>query len=876
MRIPRSTYRVQFNASFRLEDARRLVPYLRRLGITDLYASPVFQACPGSPHGYDVTVPDRINPELGGEAAFERLARCLKQNGMGLLFDVVPNHMAINDAANTWWQELLRRGPRCRYASFFDIDWRPPKRELAGKVLLPVLEAPYGQVLESGQLRVVSRRGERFLQYHGIRLPLRGGRREPLAGLNGRVGHPRSFDRLDRLLDRQPYRLCYWKVAADEVNYRRFFDINTLAAVRVEAPRVFQAVHRLTRDLVRRGWVTGLRIDHVDGLWDPAGYLRQLQRACGHCYVVVEKILQPGERLSPGWPVSGTTGYDFLNAVGGLFVDRSSRGPFFRFYEALTGIPFSFREAVITAKKFILLVCLSSELSMLARRLDRISEQHRWSRDFTLESLRFALREVIACFPVYRSYVGPDARRVRAQDRRHIEEAVEEAKRRNPATSRSIFDFIGSVLLLKHPEGVGEPQRAWRRDFLMRFQQLTGPVMAKGMEDTAFYRAFPLLSLNEVGGDPERFGVSLQQFHRQNLSRCRQGPHSLLATSTHDTKFSEDVRARIHVLSEMPQRWMRAVRRFNRLLRGCRCSLGGRQVPNSSEVYLFYQALVGVWPLAPMGRRAHAIWVGRLLRFMEKALKEAKVHTSWVQPNRAYDRAVAAFVKRALAYGRGNRFLSDFGRFHARIAAAGAWNALSQTLLKITSPGVADFYQGTELWNFQLVDPDNRRPVDFKRRRQLLQTLEEDLAGGRRALLRRMVSTWRDGRIKLYLTREALHFRNAHPELLFQGRYIPLAASRGFEAHVCAFLRQRAGRWALVAVPRFVTRWASPSAAPLGERTWKRGGLKLPRRSPRLWRNVLTGETVRLSHGAGGNQVRLRDLFRRFPVALLYSGPEDL
>jgi (1->4)-alpha-D-glucan 1-alpha-D-glucosylmutase len=699
VRIPVSTYRLQLNSDLRFADVQALVPYFHRLGITDLYASPFLKARPGSRHGYDVIDHTSINREIGSEEELSTLTVALGEYGMGLIADVVPNHMGIDDEANRWWWDVLENGPSSPYAKFFDIDWAPPKEGLANKVLLPILSDQYGKILENGEIHLVFEAGAFVITYYERRFPVgprssvailepacervrlqldaadphlvelesiitslrvlpprtvrdpeqvrvrlrekevakrrlgdlteasetvRQAIEETVAVINGRRGDPQSFDQLEALLAHQAYRLSYWRVATDEINYRRFFDINHLAAIRVEEPEVFEAVHGVILRFLGTGQVTGLRIDHPDGLFDPAQYFLDLQSACRRilpnssstavapsegmteraCYVVVEKILVRDEQLRPDWAVHGTTGYEFLNLVNGLFVDAAAERYFHELYARLTAPPFRFGDIAYQSKNLILNSTMSAELHVLARRLDRISEQHRWSRDFTLFSLQEALAEVIACFPVYRTYICGVKNMVGDEDYHYIASALRTAKRRNPAVSESIFDFVASVLLLQDPEGISEVDRAARRDFVMRFQQITGPVMAKGIEDTAFYRAFPLASLNEVGGNPERFGVAIDAFHRHNAERLDNWPHTLLTTTSHDTKRSEDVRARINVLSEMPRDWERAVQRWRAMNRNKKVELDGAEVPDPQEEYLLYQTLIGTWPLPPMDKDA--------------------------------------------------------------------------------------------------------------------------------------------------------------------------------------------------------------------------------------------------------------------------------
>jgi (1->4)-alpha-D-glucan 1-alpha-D-glucosylmutase len=742
---------------------------------------------------------------------------------------------------------------------------------------------------------------------------------ENVALLNGQKGEPHSVDLLDELLNRQPYRLSFWRVAADEINYRRFFDINELAALSMEKPEVFESTHELVLRLLQEGKVTGLRIDHPDGLFDPQQYLEQLQQSFflqmarrvfserpelqgqewsevepalrqrrGEAsppsspdllwrplYVVVEKILGKAEPIPEQWPVHGTTGYEFLNTLNGLFVDADNGQYFTRTYSRWVGKEKSYRDLVYQKKFLILQVSLSSELHMLAHQLDRLSEKNRWSRDFTLNTLRHALRDIIACFPVYRSYLGHGD--IHPRDRYYVETAVARAKLKNPAISASVFDFVRDMLLLRYPESAREEDREEQRRFVGKFQQVTSPVMAKGVEDTAFYVYNRLLSLNEVGGDPEQFGVSLEAFHRHNQDRQRRWPYSLSATSTHDTKRSEDARARLNVLSELPRDWQVCLSRWNQLNRRLRVSLGEDILaPDRNDEYLLYQTLVGAWPLETTTPEQHAAFVARIQAYMQKAIHEAKVHTSWINPNSAYDRAVEQFVARLLDEATNARFLKDFRTFQARISHFGLFNSLSQTLLKIASPGVPDLYQGTDLWDFSLVDPDNRRPVDYERRRQLLQELKETQPPREQLpqFARRLTEAKEDGRIKLFVTRTALHCRLAQPGLFSTGDYLSVDAAGPHRDHVCAFLRHQGQHVALVAVPRLLTRLADgTNKLPLGPEVWGDSVLLLPGElgPPRRWRNIFTEEALALEKRQGQPALPLARVFGHFPVALLLA-----
>ncbi|HEX2190795.1 MAG TPA: malto-oligosyltrehalose synthase [Longimicrobiaceae bacterium] len=696
---------------------------------------------------------------------------------------------------------------------------------------------------------------------------------------NGVPGEPHSFDRLDALLEDQAYRLAYWRVAAEEINYRRFFDINDLAGVRVERGEVFQETHRLILRLVREGKVTGLRIDHPDGLFHPREYLRDLQRdtvgidAERPFYVVVEKILAGDETLPPDWPVAGTVGYEFLNRVNGLFVARENEAAMDLVYRRFARERVSFPDLVYEKKRLILETSLVSELTVLTNMLGRISERNRRSRDFTLGLLHDALREVIACFPVYRTYVDAFAGEVSPRDRAYVAHAVRWARRRNPGVSGSLFDFVRSVLLLEWPDGLDEAAREEHARFVMKFQQLTGPVMAKGVEDTAFYVFNRLISLNEVGGEPDRFGVAPEELHRFLAERAERWPHALGASSTHDTKRSEDVRARINVLSELPDLWETHVTTWAELNRGRkRDDDEGHPVPAAGDEYLLYQTLVGAWPLGETEDQAHQDLVARVQGYMEKATREAKEHTSWIEPNEAYDAGLKEFVAAVLDRGAPNAFLDDFLRLQPVVARMGMLNSLAQTLVKLAAPGVPDVYQGQELWDFSLVDPDNRRPVDYAVRVRLLRELRERMTeGDLPALARELVECWEDGRVKLFLTHRALTLRNALPETFLGGEYVPLVSAGQRVGHVFAFLRRGGGADVVAAVPRLpatLTRdrgFALPDAD-----TWRDTWIEAPDGLlAGRWRNAFTGETVEGTTRGAGTALAADELFGSFPVALL-------
>ncbi|PKN13323.1 MAG: malto-oligosyltrehalose synthase [Deltaproteobacteria bacterium HGW-Deltaproteobacteria-4] len=978
LRIPVSTYRLQFNADFRFSDAQQIIPYLHALGISDLYASPYFKARTGSQHGYDILDQNSLNPEIGSPDEYEALVATLHRFDMGQILDIVPNHMCI-EGQNDFWLDVLENGPSSPYANFFDIDWHPVKQELENKILIPILGEQYGTILENGELHLAFEEGSFFVYYFEHKFPIipksysnvltleldaleaelssdvhefqelmsivtalkhlpptteqlperiteRYREKEVVKrrlwtlyqessvirafidgnviAFNGSKGDPRTFDLLDALLGEQVYRISHWRVATEEINYRRFFDINSLGAIRVEDPVVFAATHRLVFDLIASGKINGLRIDHADGLCDPEDYIKRLQSSCflhlygettgaeskeeeatirgryGQIlagdpaykpfYILGEKILLKSEKLPESWPVYGTTGYDFANQVNGLFVETGQAKVFERLYSRFVQQRIDFPSVAYECKKLVMQVTMSSEINTLGHYLNRISEQNRHTRDFTLNSLIKSIIEVIACFPVYRTYINNYE--VAERDRLYIESSVSRAKRQNPAISASVFDFIRDVLLLRFPETMNEDYRQVWLDFVKRFQQITGPVMAKGVEDTAFYVCNRLLSLNEVGGSPERFGITVETFHGQNIERSKSRPLAMLASSTHDTKRSEDVRARINVLTEMPELWREGLYRWSRHNRKLKEMIDGKLVPGRNEEYFLYQTLIGTWPFCPPDDPEFAGFRTRMKDYMLKALREAKVNTSWISPNLPYEEALLTFIDRILKVSRKNKFLTDFSSFQRLTAACGIFNGLAQTLLKICSPGIPDVYQGNELWDFSLVDPDNRRFVDYALRRRLLdELLRKEEEEGPLATARDVVASRRDGRIKLHLTCKALNFRRANRELFETGRYLPLVVEGPCQDHVCAFERASSDSAFLVVVPLCCSHLlADEQGLPLGEKIWQGTQILLsPESSAASYRNLLTGEILHAVDGEGGWNLLLAEVLANYPVALL-------
>jgi (1->4)-alpha-D-glucan 1-alpha-D-glucosylmutase len=703
---------------------------------------------------------------------------------------------------------------------------------------------------------------------------------------NGQPGEPASFDRLHALLEVQPYRLAYWRTAAHEINYRRFFDINQLAGIRTDDPRVFDAMHGLLLRLIREGSVTGLRIDHIDGLFAPRQYLKRLQEVIREqpeppsteapFYIVTEKILSPGESL-PDWPVAGTSGYDFLNDVNGLFVDRDKRRMLARVYHRFTRQPSSFADHAYASKKLIMDTSMASELNVLAHALNRYSEHDRHTRDFTLNSLRDALQEVIACFPIYRTYVMPNG--YTEDDRRAIDVAIQRARRRNPTVEPSIFDFVRSVLLPDAATARSADDHRETATLAMKFQQYSGPVQAKGVEDTAFYRYNLLASLNEVGGNPDGFGRLPAEFHAANQRRRERWPTGMLATATHDTKRGEDVRARLNVISELPEEWGHHLSTWARINNANRTVVEGEPAPDRNDEYLFYQALLGTWPPEVLGGEptpGEAL-VSRLREYMLKAVREAKAHTSWITQNPAYEQAVTRFVERTLSGPTAARFLAAFLPFQNHIARLGMVNSLSQLVLKVMSPGVPDFYQGTELWDLSLVDPDNRRPVDYGARRRLLEGLEpllqtpQERVHERIDAVRDMLVCWSDGRIKLFVTAALLRLRRQLATLFLTGRYEAIEAQGERADHVIALVRRHDQDTVIAVVPRLL---ASLTAAthflPIGTESWGHTRLLLPLTIGwGAYRNVLTGEALRVERRDGQTNLSLAAVLSVCPVGVL-------
>jgi len=942
LRIPASTYRIQFNRQFQFEDACDLVPYLHQLGISDLYASPILKARKGSSHGYDVTDPTCLNPELGIETDLHDLVRELENHNMGLLLDIVPNHAAAS-LENPWWMDVLQNGVCSPYAGFFDIDWGV----LGNRILLPILTRPYEETLKNQELTLTLEDAGLFIQYDGYRLPLdvksyrlilsycldtlekalgsshpayeelhrlieavehlpsvsnlgpkkankqyrdRQAVKESFLRIveispktktvllqditlfNGKKGGPTSFELMHNLLEQQVFRLAYWKTAREYLNYRRFFDISDLIGVRVEESQVFEATHSLILKLVREGKVSGLRIDHIDGLNDPLQYLLRLQQHImtgteeasifPRFYVVVEKILTSDEVLPPQWPVFGTTGYDFARMANLLFVDSSRVHALDEIYFRFAGSQATFGNVIYEKKKQVMEELFPGEVRELGQYLTNLAHRDSLTTNLSSKELTKVLIEVTACLPVYRTYVR--TLEVSPQDQLYLERAVEEARRRNPDMDTPTLDFLEGILTLDFPYHLPSEQKEARLDFVLRWQQLTGAIMAKGFEDTTLYCYNRLVSLNDVGSEPDSLGFSVDDFHRRVLARQECWPYTLNATSTHDTKRSEDVRARINVISEIPEEWKRHLTQWRQWNEPKKQMLNGLPVPEPNMEILLYQTMVGAWPLY---EKEVPEFKQRLKTYMVKAVREAKVFTSWLSPNSDYESGLISFLESILDSTKGNYFLEDFLRFENQIAYYGAFNSLAQALLKITSPGIPDFYQGTELWDFSLVDPDNRRLVDFKTRAKTLDELIQQEAQGQESLIQGVLDSWEDGRVKLYVTYRALNVRKSYSDLFQDGEYIPLQVVGHRQEHVCASARRRGEEYALVIVPRLLTKLVRVGVIPVGREVWGEDLLLLPEGVPERWLNSFTGEKLKVSGSKNG--LKLSDILYSFPVALL-------
>lgn len=902
MRVPIATYRLQFGPSFGFQDAQGVIPYLSKLGISDVYASPILKATQGSTHGYDVTDPAELNPQLGTPEAFLALATARKAHGIGWLQDIVPNHMAYS-SENAPLMDVFKNGAESEYVDWFDVFRDHPDPELRTKVLIPFLGQPLEDVLQEGQLSLAVDDDGLALRYYDWRLPLRldsydevlsTGLDETIAALgddartaealrrlctgwtelsglapgpqrnqrvteaqqeflrlrtesDGVAAHCQRVlafynstrdaaqrqSRLAPLIDRQWYKPVFWRTAGQTINYRRFFYLNDFIALRIERPEVFAAVHEKILELTRAGLVTGLRIDHIDGLYDPLTYLRRLRESVPDSYLVVEKILELEETLLSLWPIEGTSGYKFCNYVNGLFCDCGSEAMFTDIYHEFLGAEVDYLSLLYDAKSRILRKHMGGEVAYLGHLItDALGEGGQES----VEPWGQALIALMAAFPVYRTYI--DAEQFSDRDRVFITAAVLDAKRRAP-DHQEYIDRIGRLLLSYQPLATPSTEQDNLRYIAMRFQQFTGPAMAKGLEDTLFYTYNRFISLNEVGGDPDFFGIPLDRFHRFNEMRARHWPHAMNATSTHDAKRGEDIRARLNVLSEMPERWRKKVERWAQINADHKQICNGGPAPDANDEYFLYQTLVGALPFV---EREFEEFQERLRDYMVKVLREAKRHTTWSEPNEPYERACLAFIDRIMDADGEDTFWSDFLPFQQEVAAYGIYNSLSQTTLKITCPGLPDFYQGTELWDLNLVDPDNRRPVDFAVREEMLELLETTWSDAPGDMGTQLLTGKEDGRVKLFLIHRLLQVRAAHRKLFGEGDYLALDVTGRWARHVVAFERVFEDIHVLLIVPRFLTTVIKPDELPVGRTIWGDTCISLPDKHSGIYQNVLTGE----------------------------------
>lgn len=930
--IPLASYRIQFNPQFTFAHCEEILEYLTDLGVSDIYASPIFRARAGSEHGYDICDHDQINPELGGEEGLARLTLKRQAVGMGWIQDIVPNHMAFSPQ-NTMLVDVLENGAHSRFYDFFDINWDHHDEAMKGRVLAPFLGGFYGETLEKGELSLVYGEEGFHVKYYEFLWPLniesydailtqklksllrRLGRDHPdfvkLLGIlyiirtlaaaddqserydqiafikrmlyelhvnnevfreyihatldlfNGHTGLG-SGDRrelLDELLNEQFYRLSYWKVAADEINYRRFFSINELISLKVEQEEVSERLNRLVFEKTHDEVFTGLRIDHVDGLYDPAAYLAGLREGASESYILVEKILELEEQLPSAWPVQGTTGYDFMNYVNMLQCDPRNSEAFTNIYKAVTGVVRDFDNIIVDKKRLIIEQEMSGDVSNLALSIKRIADKDRHGKDLTLYGLHRALMEVLVLFPVYRSYINRES--FTEQDRGYIRMSMDRAMRRRPDLFNEL-SYIRRFLLLEFPDYLPEEEKSEWVEFAMRFQQFTGPLMAKGFEDTALYVYNRLVSLNEVGSDPSRFGLPAGYFHDFISARQAAWPYSLNCTASHDTKRGEDLRCRINVLSELPDQWRLKVDQWTRMNSGYKTLLENEKAPDKNDEYFYYQTLIGAFPFS---EEEHPEFPERMKQYAIKAVREAKVHTAWLKPDTEYEEAFAGFIEATLDINKKNEFLTDFKEFQRIIAHYGMINSLAQVLLKITCPGVPDFYQGTELWDLNLVDPDNRRPVDFDHRRRLLSDIKTQSKEDLGSLIQDLLNNAQDGRIKLFTITTALKVRRDYREVFQNGEYIPLEASGKYSENIIAFMRRYGEKWLLVAVPRFSASLCGYFQWPLDKDVWRDTYVDLSEQGADGLINCFTNQMISTE-----GRIWAGDLFSQFPVGLFIGG----
>ncbi len=931
MSIPRATARLQLHKDFNFDQAAEVVPYYAALGVSHIYSSPILTARSGSTHGYDIVDPTRINPELGGEEGFRRLVARIREAGMGLILDIVPNHMGIGPE-NPWWQHVLEWGQGSPYACWFDIDWHPADETLHGKVLAPFLGKPYGDTLAAGeiQLQYDEARGKFYIAYYSHRFPvspsdyatiLRAAASDRLTAAiatfeektgeggaitqhNADIGSgllrelgltpegradidtvlaafsastAQGLESLHALLERQHYRLSWWRCAADSINWRRFFEVTDLAGVRVEQDDVFEATHAAIFRLYTEGLIDGVRIDHVDGLADPGGYCRKLRRRLqalssqrppelppAPAYIIVEKILAHGEHLRGDWEIDGTSGYDFMDRVGALLHDPAGEAPLSSMWRDLTANDLDFQAEVRQARRKLLTNNLAGEFEAATRALHAVARTDLRTRDFSLGSIRRVFGELLVHFPVYRTYVdadGPDE-----SDREIIERALEPARQSVDRTETPLLDVVAHWLAGDAPRDAANPRvRQLHQRAITRFQQLTPPLAAKSVEDTAFYRYGRLLSRNEVGSDPSAFACGVHEFHEANRERAIRFPHSMLATATHDHKRGEDLRARLAILSEIPDEWNAAVRTWMDLNAHHRSEVAGEggaapsTAPHPADELMLYQMLVSAWPIGldPKDRDEVRHFAERIDKWQTKALREAKQVSDWVMPNEDYEAACRHFLFLILDTQPNNRFLAELASWVDRLTAPGVVNSLAQTVLRMTSPGVPDLYQGTDFWDFSLVDPDNRRPVDYNARIQSLQAATHTAID---------IEGWKDGRLKQQLIRQTLQLRAQAPDLFARGEYVPLEVDGALASHAVAFARRLPDRSAIVVTTHLPVHILAQDGAPVVPAArWQDTAVVCSSTADSVWRDIYTGAKVRIK----GGKLLLAEAMAQLPVAVL-------
>ncbi|PIP21198.1 MAG: malto-oligosyltrehalose synthase [Candidatus Omnitrophica bacterium CG23_combo_of_CG06-09_8_20_14_all_40_11] len=928
MQIPTATYRIQFNPNFGFEEAKKIIPYLVEIGVSHLYASPIFKARKGSLHGYDVVDPQLLNPELGETKQFEELIELLRQQGLYWLQDIVPNHMAF-DGENVLLMDVLENGTDSKYSNFFDIDWSHTDESLKGRVLAPFLGRFYAECLENQEILLKFDETGLSINYYSLRFPLRiasyiqileynlstleqklgfdnsdftkylgalhfiktlpalgkstsdydqiGHARKMLWSIyasnkdikefidanisffNGRKNEPESFNALDKLVQEQFFRLSFWKVAAEEINYRRFFTINELISLRMDNETVFNFTHDLVFRLIQEGKFAGLRIDHIDGLYDPVFYLKRLNDKAADTYIVVEKILDANETLPSQWPIQGTTGYDFMNYVNGIFCKKESEKEFSKIYYKFTNLHISYEELVCDKKRLIIGKHLAGNIDNLAQLMKRLSGKDRYGRDITLYGLKRALVEVMANFPVYRTYVNKES--FNESDRRYIETAIEKARVKTPGLLYEL-NFIKKFLLLQYSDSLSCEEKEQWIHFVMSFQQYTAPLMAKGFEDTILYIYNKLISLNEVGSNPNRFGFSREEFYDFNERRLNT-PHTLNVTSTHDTKRGEDVRARINVLSEIPWEWESNLKKWQKVNKKRKKNINGNYMPDENDEYFIYQTLLGAFPF---DEQDILCFMERMKTYIVKAVREAKRHTAWIKPDIEYEEACVSFTENILKPSEENLFLKEFIPFQKKISYYGIFNSLSQVVLKITCPGVPDFYQGTEFWDLNLVDPDNRRPIDFQKRREILEDIKTKEQQDILKLIDELLLNKEGARVKLFLIYRLLKARKEKYALFQNGGYAPLETNGVYKDNIIAFMRVFQNSRVIVIVPRFFCSLIKEGELPLGESVWQDTFVSIPKDNTVEYCDAITNLKLNCSE-----KLSVGEALKYFPGSILIS-----